>query len=64
MEKDYIDYLLDHMDKRGVSIDMLKGLVREVGNIAMNTSYISLKVVNEWLEYLGWGKDVLDERGL
>ncbi len=64
MEKGNINYLLDHMAKRRVSIDMLRGLIREVGNIAMNTSYVSLKVVNEWLEYLGWGKDVLDEKGL
>ncbi|MDL1972652.1 MAG: hypothetical protein LWW78_05355 [Deltaproteobacteria bacterium] len=64
MERDIVDYLLDHMVKRGVDIDILKGLIREVGNIAINTSYISLKIVNERLEYLGWGKDVLDEKGL
>ena len=64
MERDIVDYLLDHMAKRGVDIDILKGLIREVGNIAINTSYISLKIVNERLEYLGWGKDVLDEKGL
>ncbi len=64
MEKSNIDYLLDHMTKRRVNIDVLRGLIREVGNIAMNTSYVSLKVVNEWLEYLGWGKNVLDEKGL
>ncbi|MCD6255255.1 MAG: hypothetical protein J7J44_03160 [Deltaproteobacteria bacterium] len=64
MERDIVDYLLDHMVKRGMDIDILKGLIREVGNIAINTSYISLKIVNERLEYLGWGKDVLDEKGL
>ena len=64
MKKDHIDYLSDHMAKRGVSIDMLKGLIREVGLIAIDSSYISLKTVNERLEYLGWGKDVLDEKGL
>ena len=64
MERDIVNYLLDHMVKRGVDIDILKGLIREVGNIAINTSYISLKIVNERLEYLGWGKDVLDEKGL
>ncbi len=40
------------MAKRGVSIDMLKGLIREVGHIAINSSYISLKTANERLEYL------------
>jgi len=64
MEENYIYYLSDHMTKRGVSIDMLKGLIREVGHMAINSSYISLNMVNERLEYLGWGKDVLDEKGL
>ncbi len=64
MEKDYIDYLSDHMTKRRVSIGMLKGLIREVGHIAIDSSYISLKTVNERLEYLGWGKEVLDEKAL
>ncbi len=63
MEKDYIDYLLDHMAKRGVNIDMLRGLIRDVGHIVINSSDISLKPVNERLEHLGWGNNVLDEKG-
>ncbi len=64
MEKAYVDYLFSYMMERGLNEDMLKGLIREVGHIAMDTCYISLKMVNERLEYLGWGKDVLDEKGL
>lgn len=64
MEKYYIDYLLDHMAKREVNIDMLMGLIRDVGHIVINSSDISLKLVNEQLEHLGWGKNVLDEKGL
>jgi hypothetical protein len=60
----YIDYLFSYMTEKGLDEDTMKGLIREVGRIAIDTSYISLKMVNERLEYLGWGKDVLDEKGL
>ena len=60
----YVDYLLQHMTNRGMSIEMVKGLIREIEHIALETHYISLKTANKRLEYLGWGKDVLDEKGL
>lgn len=64
MEKGYVDYLFSYMIKRGLTEDMVRGLIREVGRIAMDYCYVSLNMVNERLQYLGWGKDVLDEKGL
>lgn len=60
----YIAYLLDHMTQKGMSVEMVMGLIREVSRIVFNNHYVSLKLVNKKLEYLGWGKDALDEKGL
>ncbi|CAD7781561.1 MAG: hypothetical protein KCCBMMGE_01116 [Candidatus Methanoperedenaceae archaeon GB37] len=60
----YIAYLLDHMTQKGMSVEMVMGLIREVSRIVFNTYYVSSELVNKKLEYLGWGKDVLDEKGL
>ncbi|CAD7780339.1 hypothetical protein BLFGPEAP_02508 [Candidatus Methanoperedenaceae archaeon GB50] len=60
----YIAYLLDHMTQKGMSVEMVMGLIREVSRIVFNNHYVSLKQVNKKLEYLGWGKDVLDEKAL
>jgi len=52
------------MTQKGMSVEMVMGLIREVSRIVFNNHYVSLKLVNKKLEYLGWGKDVLDEKGL
>lgn len=64
MGKADVKYLFSYMIEKGLNEDMVKGLIREVGRIAMDYCYVSLRMVNERLEYLGWGKDVLDEKGL
>ena len=56
-----VDLLLFRLSDKGVVPSHVPGLVRDVLNIVKDDGHVSLDNVNQKLESLGWGEEILDE---
>jgi len=56
-----LQLLIDRLTQRGISFDHIPGLARTVLQIIGEGGLFSTQLVNEQLELLGWGCEVLDE---
>jgi len=53
--------LIYRLTQRGISFDHIPGLARNVLQIIGEGGLFTTQLVNEKLEQLGWGSEVLDE---
>ena len=53
--------LIDRLTQRGISFDHIPGVARNVLQIIGGGGLFTTHLVNEKLELLGWGSEVLDE---
>ena len=53
--------LICRLSERGVALDHIPGLVRNVLQIISDGGLFTTQLINEQLEHLGWGPEVLDE---
>ena len=53
--------LIDRFVARGISHAQIPGLIRNVFGIVGDGGLFTTQLVNEQLEKLGWGSEVLDE---
>lgn len=68
MDKDlgfkHLRLLVRYMAKKGMGVDTVPRLMRDVGIIIIDSKYGSCSLVNERLVHWGWGESVLDETSL
>ena len=53
--------LICRLTERGVALDHIPGLVRNVLQVIIDGGLFTTQLINEQLEQLGWGAEVLDE---
>jgi len=56
-----LQLLIQRLTHRGISLEHIPGLTRNVLQIIGEGGLFTTKLVNEQLEKLGWGPEVLDE---
>lgn len=55
------EVLIGRLVARGVSLAQIPALVRNVLGIVGNGGLFTTRIINEQLEQLGWGSELLDE---
>ncbi len=61
---EHLELLVQRITIKGFGLEVISGLLRDVANILLDSKYVTRKLVNERLTYLGWGESVLDETSL
>ena len=56
-----LQLLIHRLAQRNVPVDHIPGLVRNVLQIISDGGLFTTRLVNERLEQLGWGPEILDE---
>ena len=59
--KDIIELLILKLSQRGILFGQIPRLIKDVQNILRSPGSWAPSSLNERLDYLGWGKQVLDE---
>jgi len=56
-----LEFLLVRLAARGISLEQIPSLIRDVLGIIAEGGLFSPRMVNDYLESLGWSSEVLDE---
>ena len=54
-------YLIERLTARGLALEHIPGVVRNVLHVIGEGGVFTTEMVNEQLELLGWGPEALDE---
>ncbi|MEW6669848.1 MAG: hypothetical protein AB1512_31955 [Thermodesulfobacteriota bacterium] len=59
--RDIVELLILKLSQRGILFGQIPRLIKDVLNILRSPGQWAASSLNERLDYLGWGKQVLDE---
>lgn len=58
------EVLLQRLEKSGLESGQIPGLIKDIANAILSTTYVNLEEVNKRLRFLGWDNFQLDEHTL
>jgi hypothetical protein len=58
------EVLSQRLEKSGLESSQIPGLIKDIANAILSTTYVDLEKVNKQLRFLGWDNFQLDEHTL